>query len=202
MNKAAIIILLALAAVPSFGQERTLLSGPVTHGGFGGLPLMLGQVKGETAVLMGGWGYWLINHTLMIGGGGFGLINDLPVSQTAAGEDRYLNFGYGGMTLGLVLESDRLVHLTVHSLVGAGNVGYRYHRLPEEDEGSVSDLIFVIQPTLGVELNVHKYFRIEAGGSYRYVIDTDLDDMTDDDLCGFSAMLTLKFGIADATKPE
>ncbi len=58
MNKAAIMILLALAAVPSFGQERTLISGPVAHGGFGGPQLMLGQVKGETAVLMGGW-HWL-----------------------------------------------------------------------------------------------------------------------------------------------
>lgn len=196
MNKVAIIILLALAAVPSFGQERTLISGPVAHGGFGGPQLMLGPVKGETAILTGGWGAWLINHTLMIGGGGYGLVNELPAGLTAAGDNRYLNFGYGGMILGLVLGSDRLVHLTAHTLVGGGNVGYRYHRLPEEDwiDDSVNDLIFVIQPTLGVELNVTRFFRIEAGGSYRYVIGSDLDDTTDDDLRGFGAELTLKFG--------
>ncbi len=61
-------------------------------------------------------------------------------------------------------------------------------------EDSAHDLIFVIQPTLGVELNVTRFFRIEAGSSYRYVIGTDLDDMTDDDLRGFGAELTLKFG--------
>ncbi len=199
MNKAAIMILLALAAVPSFGQERTLISGPVAHGGFGGPQLMLGQVKGETAVLMGGWGAWLINHTIIIGGGGYGLVNDLPAGQAATGEDRYLKFDYGGMTLGFIFGSDRLVHLTAHSLIGPGSVGYRYHSWPEEggEEDLVQDLVFVIQPTLGVELNVTRFFRIVAGGSYRYVIGGDdlADiDITADDLCGFGAELTLKFG--------
>lgn len=196
MNKAAIMILLALAAVPSFGQERTLISGPVAHGGFGGPQLMLGRVKGETAVLTGGWGAWLINHTIIIGGGGYGLVNELAAGQTADGEERYLNFGYGGMILGLVLGSDRLIHLTAHSLIGPGSVGYRHHHMMEEDwsEDSVHDLVFVIQPTLGVEMNVTRFFRIEAGGSYRYVIGTDLDEMTDDDLRGFGVELTLKFG--------
>ncbi|MBA7600106.1 MAG: hypothetical protein GH143_09405 [Calditrichaeota bacterium] len=195
MNKAAIMILLALAAVPSFGQERTLISGPVAHGGFGGPQLTLGQVKGEIAVLTGGWGAWLINHTLIIGGGGYGLVNDLPAGQTATGEDRYLNFGYGGMILGFILGSDRMVHLTAHSLIGPGSVGYRHHMMEEDwSEDSVQDLVFIVQPTLGVELNVTRFFRIAAGGSYRYVIGADLADITADDLCGFGAELTLKFG--------
>ncbi len=195
MNKAAIMILLALATVPSFGQERTLISGPVAHGWFGGPQFMVGQVKGEAAVLIGGWGAWLINHTLIIGGGGYGLVYDLPAGQTTSGEDQYLNFEYGGMTLGFILGSDRLVHLTANTLIGAGEVGYRYHRLTEDwQEDSVHDLIFVIQPTLGVELNVTRFFRIAAGGSYRYVMGTDLADLTDYDLSGFGAELTLKFG--------
>ncbi|UCH62552.1 MAG: hypothetical protein JSU77_12265 [Fidelibacterota bacterium] len=196
MNKAAIIILLALATVPSFGQERTLISGPVVHGGFGGPHLMLGRIKGETAVLTGGWGGWLINHTLMVGGGGYGLVNDLAAGQTETGEDRYLNFGYGGMILGFILGSDRLVHVTAHTLFGLGDVGYRHHRLTEEswEEDTIHDVIFVIQPTLGVELNVTRFFRIAAGGSYRHVAGTDMVDITDGDLGGFGAELTLKFG--------
>ena len=197
MTKATIMILLALAAVPSFGQERALISGPVVHGAFSGPQLMLGQVKGEIAVLTGGWGAWLINHTLIIGGGGYGLINDLLAGQTTTGEDRYLNFGYGGMILGLVLGSDRLVHLTAHSLIGPGSVGYRHPRLTDlgwRSEDSVQHLVFVIQPTLGVELNVTRFFRIAADGSYRYVIGSDLAYMTAGDLCGFGAELTLKFG--------
>ena len=188
MSKTVIIIMLALVAVPSFGQERTLISGPVAHGGFGGPQLMLGQIKGEIAILSGGWGAWLINHTIIIGGGGYGLVNDLPAGP--ANEDQYLNFGYGGMVLGFILGSDRLIHLTAHSLIGPGNVGYRHHMMEEDwSEDSVNDLVFVIQPTLGVELNVTRFFRIEAGGSYRYVIGTDLADITADDLRGFGAEL-------------
>ena len=139
----------------------------------------------------------MINHTIIIGGGGYGLVNDLPAGQTATGKDRYVNFGYGGMTLGLVLGSNRLVHLTAHSLIGLGGIGYRYHDWTGLNlgEDSVHDVVFVIQPTLGVELNVTRFFRIAAGGSYRYVIGgTDLADITADDLRGFGAELTLKFG--------
>jgi hypothetical protein len=87
-----------------FAQEETLLgSGEVTHGGFGGPVFKYAQIKGEPAILVGGRGGWILNHTFIIGGGGYGLANDIKANNPliiAPGITKpYLNFGYGGLEL-------------------------------------------------------------------------------------------------------
>lgn len=194
MKQSMLIVILMIASTLSFAQEQTLVSGHVDHGGFGGPAFTLTQIAGETGILTGGHGGWIIDHVVFLGGGGYGLINEIPYGQSESGEEQFLSFDYGGLELGFILGSDRLVHLTAHTLLGAGTVGYRYHDLDFEDTNSASDLIYVLEPTVNVELNVMKFFRIGAGASYRYVLGVDSGGLTNDDLGGLSAMLMLKFG--------
>lgn len=175
-------------------QEQTLLSGIYDHGGFGGPIFQLTQFDGQTGVMIGGHGGWIINHTLYLGAGGIGLANEIEI-DSAPDSLRYLDFGYGGLELGIVLASDRLIHATLSSLIGGGGVQYRSsysdfdHNL--ETDG---DVFFMIQPEVSVVLNVTRHFRVALGGGYRYIRGVDLDGLSDDFISGPTASLTLKFG--------
>ncbi|MFC1619184.1 hypothetical protein ACFL45_04485 [Candidatus Neomarinimicrobiota bacterium] len=194
MKKSMLVVILMAASTLSFAQQQTLVSGHVDHGGFGGPAFALTQITGETGILTGGHGGWIIDHVVYLGGGGYGLINEIPFGQSESGEEQFLSFNYGGLVLGGILGSDRLIHLTAHAMLGTGTVGYRYHDLDFENIDGASDLIYVLEPTVNVEMNVMKFFRIGAGASYRYVLGVDSEGLTDEDLSGLSAMLILKFG--------
>ena len=166
----------------SFAQEQTLLSGPIESGGFGGPVVKSSQVGNKFAVFAGGYGGWLVNHTFMIGGGGYGLVNNIdapPVAQTYFGTTSTLRtqFGYGGLVLEYIGASDNLIHFTVGTLIGGGgvNYGYRYDwsNYNYNDVGNAS-ACFVLEPNAGLELNITEFFRVDAGASYRLVRRTNL----------------------------
>ncbi len=189
--------LIILAASSAYPQEQVLISGNVSHGGFGGPVLKLGQFDGDLGVLVGGRGGWIINHAFTIGGGGYGLVNDIPMLTDDLGKIQYLNFNYGGFEMGFILASNRLLHLSVNGLVGGGSLGYRESSYNDEhkwDENSDHDEIFVIEPAVNLIVNITPWFRIGAGVSYRTVTGVDLVDIDNEFLSGPSAVLALKFG--------
>ena len=61
---------------------------------------------------------------------------------------------------------------------------------------------FIFEPGIGVEVNVFKFFRIELGGSYRFIAGLDMpvnpttkkSYVEDKDLGSWSVNLALKFG--------
>ncbi|UCD37860.1 MAG: hypothetical protein JSW54_13735 [Fidelibacterota bacterium] len=179
---------------PMLAQEQTLFTGRIDHGGFGGPILQLTQIDDQTGVLIGGHGGWIINHVVYVGGGGVGLANEIEVSS-AADSLPYLNLGYGGLELGVILASNKLVHFTVSSLIGGGGVNYRGTSWDGDYQaGTIDDAFFVLEPALHLELNVTKNMRVALGGSYRYVSGIDLEGLSDSMISGPSASLTFKFG--------
>ncbi len=197
------IVLTLIIICQAFAQEETLISkGNITHGGFGGPVIKYTQIKGEPALLVGGRGGWIINHSFIIGGGGYGLVNNIQSNNYPDiyywPDKPYLNFGYGGLELEYVIQSDRLTHFSVCTLIGAGGISYRKSIWNEDtysnDWNSPSDAFFVFEPGLNVELNVISFMRINAGFSYRFISGENFDNLKNSDLAGPSAMLTFKFG--------
>jgi len=193
----SIITIILISTSQLFSQEETLIgNGEVSHGGFGGPVIKFTQVKGEPGVLVGGRGGWIINHSFVIGGGGYGLVNKIEANNDFLGLRPYLNFGYGGVELEYIIQSDKLLHFTVCTLIGGGAVSYREHLWDDswDEWDSPNDAFFVFEPSAGVELNIISFFRVNAGVSYRFISGADFDDLKNKDLAGVSAFLTLKFG--------
>ena len=192
------IILLIFFSCQLFAQEETLVgNGEITNGGFGGPVVKYTQVNGEPAVLVGGRGGWIINHTFVIGGGGYGLVNDINANNIVFGVKPYINFGYGGLELEYIIHSDELTHFSVYSLIGGGGVTYRNKLWDnwEDWENQVgSDAFFIFEPAANVEVNIISFFRINAGVSYRFISGLNFDDLKNSDFAGPSAILTFKFG--------
>jgi hypothetical protein len=182
-----------LVALPIVAQEKTLISGDIESGGYGGPVLQVTQINKQSAVLVGGVGGWIINHTIVLGGGGYGLVTDV----TAKYPDpfygsQYLTVGYGGLYLEYIASSDEVIHLTVGALVGAGNVGYKNQDMFNMNRSM--DNFFVLEPNIQVNLNVTEFFRISAGANFRWVTGVRNDITSDADLTGPSGMLILRFG--------
>ncbi len=185
---------LALIALPIVAQEKTLISGDIESGGYGGPVLQVTQINKQTAVLVGGVGGWIINHTIVLGGGGYGLVTDV----TAKYPDpfygsQYLTVGYGGLYLEYIASSDEVIHLSVGALIGAGNVGYKNQEMFSMNRSM--DNFFVLEPNIQINLNVTQFFRISAGANYRWVTGVRNDITSDADLSGPSGMLILRFGM-------
>lgn len=175
----------------AWGQDS--LFGPlreVDHGGYGALVIRASKLKGDTGLFIGGRGGWLINHHLAIGGGGFGQVLSIEDPES---EDAYLHFGYGGGFFAYHLFPQYAVHAVVGALVGAGAVAYS-----QRGEGTRSrdeaDAVFVLEPSLDLEINMVSFARLLVGISYRWVADVDLPRTRAKDLSGLAFGAGIEFG--------
>ena len=204
MKKTAVILLILLLVLPAmtFAQQQTLIKGKLSHGGFAGPVLKYSQMLDEDALLVGLRGGWIIGHSLYIGAAGYGLVNRIVSLRYESGPDsgmiNHLGLGYGGLELGFILASDRIVHIASQVLFGAGGAMHTNRDNWEDFEWDMDehdgDAFFILEPAIDIELNVTSFFRICIGASYRFITGIEMDEFKNSDLNGFSGVFTLKFG--------
>lgn len=163
-----------------FGDRQIRISG------FGGPFMNFSLIDGKFAHLMGGGGGILIND-FFFGGYGIGLTNSIGYGNSSD----ELGFGHGGFWLGYNFISKKLIHPSFHVQLGWGNIT---QRMPSGGPVSKGDNIFVIIPTLELEVNITKYFKISAGGNYRFIAFVDDENYTETDFISPGAFLGFKFG--------
>jgi len=198
MKLRELFIWLLLLVVASFGQqeEETLISGQVESGGFGGFMVQWTDINGQSAVLAGGRGGWIINHHIILGGGGYGLASDIKSGLQKDGKELYVVLGYGGVWLEYVARPQKLLHFSVHALVGGGNVDYSLNKMRErrEDEETEHDSFWLVEPGVTVTCNVTRFFRFGVGASLRQVSGVNLAPLDSSDLSGTGVQLFFNFG--------
>lgn len=167
-------------------EQQTLLKGVIEESGlYGGPVIKMGSINNYFSTFIGYRGAWVVNRRFSIGGGGYFLITNVYFSENK------LNMGYGGLEVGYIINPDALVHFTVGSLIGGGGV---------ELVGVGQEAFFTIEPGVDLELNVTKYFRLNAGASYRLVSGiTHVSGINDAALSGFNGEIALKFGFSGVT---
>jgi hypothetical protein len=193
MKTSVFLFLLLVVVFPALSQEQTLIGGDFESGGFGGPVLKVTTVNGVGAVMVGGRGGWIINHSFVLGGGGYSLVTNVKAKLTDSAH-QYIELGYGGLDLEYIASSDDLLHLSMGLLIGGGSAGYKNENSDSFNQHHSMDSFFVLEPSVHANLNVTHYFRIAAGVSYRYITGLQSVVATNADLSGPSAVLTLKFG--------
>jgi hypothetical protein len=194
------MLLLLAAGTVRAQEEETLLSGGLESGGYGAPVVKFTSFKGEFAVMAGGYGGWLINHSFLLGGGGYGLATQHHLANASGSgifpDNGRIEFGYGGGVLEYIFSPKSVVHSTISLLIGGGavSVGQQWEDYTSWMHGYQADGVFVLEPSLNIELNVTTFFRVNAGGSYRYVSGVSTAGLTNADLSGASINLALKFG--------
>lgn len=194
MKYSLIVVLVVALACPILAQDETLISGELESGGYGGPIVQVTEMNGQTGVLVGGQGGWIINHQLVLGGKGYGLANTINVEGSNAHK---LEFGAGGFMLEYIMNPSKLLHFSIHSMIGAGGVRYveKNHDNDWDYDGDYSeDTFFIAEPGFNLVLNVTDFMRVGGGASYRYINGVNYRTLSNSDLSGVSGQVFIKFG--------
>lgn len=187
-----IILTLGLTAFAQEKEYQTIFDNQELRiSGMGGPFMQFTGVAGEFGFLMGGGGAVMLND-FFFGGYGLGLTNAIPDHVNGNPTDR-LYLGHGGFWMGYTLFGDRPIHFCVSSMIGWGEFGIMQYA---EYYPFVRDNIFVLAPTVEVELNLTRYFRIGVGASYNLItmVNEDLHGYKSGDLSSPGGFLSFKFG--------
>ena len=160
----------------------------------------------EASTLVGGTFGWVFNRSFLLGVGGFGKVTRTRYSASYAQRnddgqvinDRHpmgLGYGYGGLVLGFVANSNRPVHFTFPVLIGLGTSN-EYEIEEDGDHGTTinSPGFFIIEPAINMEVNLLEDLRFNLGLTYRYMDTSRFDELDSGSLNGLGIHVAIKFG--------
>ncbi|HLE33031.1 MAG TPA: hypothetical protein VJB38_10510 [Bacteroidota bacterium] len=198
MRTVAFFVLMFMIAAIAAGQEETLFEGETETSGFGAPVLKYTNIRNQGALMFGGRGGWIINHTFVIGGGGYSVVTDVnaPATVYPFAQPLDIKFEYGGLEVEYLFNPNSLGHFGLYILIGGGTIRY-VKDIGEGDSNQQTgenDYVFVLEPAVTGELNVTTWFRLNAGLSYRHVSGVTQVGLKQSDFAGLTGTLTFKFG--------
>jgi hypothetical protein len=168
------------------------------------------EVNNRSATLIGGYGGWMTEHTVLIGAGGYWLANDA----------RDFEMAYGGAVVDWLVHGDRAIAFGARGLIGGGNAtlggtlgdlfGVRtdqaaaslsrggHHGRPQDTRRLTSSSLviaredyFIAEPQAIVSFRAKRWLHVDTGVGYRFIAGAgSLNDRLD----GLSGTLSVKFG--------
>ncbi len=178
------IILVFLFTVHAlFGQkDETLFGRNGLHltGAWGSTDPGFSTFSGETAFMHGGFLALEFNKTMLAGIGG-----SRTSDAVSLGQNGQFDLDYNGLMLGFVPNSFKVIHPKFSFVMGGGKLKVR---------GEDDDNVFVVQPGVGGEINVFRWFKFGLEGGYRFVSDVNQTVLTGSDISSFFVELKLRFG--------
>ena len=132
----------------------------------------------------------IFNNRFLIGGVYNMTLGDIALpASIGAGK---LQMKWGGVHLEYTLWPLQIVHLTIPLSAGIGQM-----KITESVNETLTGApnFYFAEPGLMIEINVWKYAKLGFGGSYRYTANVSYNSLTTNDLNGFSAVASVKFGM-------
>lgn len=108
----------------------------------------------------------LFNQQLYVGAFGSGMISPGLELINDEFDEFYPGFGHGGLMIGGIMATDKLLHLDLNAKFGFGGHKISEDNFPHDPD---YDAVFTITPSVSAELNVAPFFKVKAGVGYRYV---------------------------------
>lgn len=180
-------------------EIKTLLGRDRAGGGYGAFTAGYSVIDNKHAVLFGGRFGWLACHSIGVGFGATGFMNEFHY-EALLGREVFLAGGYGGLYIEPILLPRFPVHLSFPVLFGAGGISY------VSKEGNINNNLIedsvaflIIEPAAELELNLTRFFRFAIGASYRFPTAFDVGlsgtpTANAQSIKGMSYTATFKFG--------
>lgn len=178
-------------------EIRSLFSKENEIKGFGGVDMHVTDLYKERTLMLGAYGGAIINKHVMFGLAGYGIATENQF-RGASGDMLNMEGGYGGLYLGGIIFPNEVVHLAVPVLFGAGAlhiVDKQYFPTALDKEYVLeSTALFVVKPSVQLEVNITQFLRIGVGASYRYIRGSDLRNISDDELTEWGGTFSVRVG--------
>ncbi|MBL7111862.1 MAG: hypothetical protein ISS19_07975 [Bacteroidales bacterium] len=166
-------------------EIQTLFGQGTKITGFGGPFMNFTIINGEFGHMMGGGGGIIMNG-FFFGGYGEGLTN--YIVDDAGFE---IEFGHGGFWAGYSFLGKKPIHPSISTQIGWGGIS-----LKDADGYDIyyNDNVFVLNPTIELEMNFTQFFRLSIGANYRLVAGVDASGLSSQAMSGPGVFLGFKFG--------
>jgi hypothetical protein len=180
-------------------EIKTLLGRNREGGAYGAFTAGYSVIDDKHAVLFGGRFGWLASHSIGIGFGATGFINEFHYEPFLEREVS-LAGGYGGLYIEPILFPRFPVHLSFPVLFGAGGISYVSKEASQNNNLiEDSEVFLLIEPAAELELNLTRFCRFAIGATYRFPssFDVGLSGTPKADaksIKGVSYTISLKFG--------
>lgn len=194
-----VVLLIVLVRIPAYAQEDPSTEVNIDHGGFGASVLKITGIHGETALLSGLRGGWIIqfeeSHSISLGLGAYTLKTDVPAVVAVPNGQQLppLELNYSGFEVEYIYQPDDILHLTLPVMVGTGSVQFE-QKLLTGNLAKVSDSYFIFEPGIALELKVFNWLRLSTGVSYRWTKDIEIRGTSERRLNAVNGVVTLKLG--------
>jgi hypothetical protein len=188
------LIMATFASLRALAGGETFISGRLESGAYAGPEIKVSRLFDELKILVGGRGGWIINHRFVIGGAGYCMVSEESIIYFPPGGDFVnpcIKTSYGGLLLEYVVNSNKIEHFSLETIIGAGSISLKDHPFINTDE---SDAFFLLEPGANFIINLTRFFRCGVGIGYRFARDVEFINMENADLSGPSYKFFLRFG--------
>lgn len=177
------LFLLFLATTTFAQREETVIgsNGLGFSGLWGGYKHQISQFGTTNSYISGGFFGFEFGKALLVGWGTYELKDEVKWDQL---QSQNFEMRWRPVLLQYGFKNHKPIHPQIGIEAGRG-------RIKLDDK---SDNVFVTTPTVGVEINVFRWFHLALDGGYRFVTDSSIAGLSDKDLSGPYAQATLKFG--------
>jgi len=187
-----------------FQHKNTLLGEKPFTGAFIGVSVKSGETNNQQDMWLGGEVAGTFDHNLSIGLAGYGLVSTVKGNNMAF-NNRTLHYqsGYGGLFVEPAAFSNRVLNVSFPTVLGAGGiaetiVGGVIDELDnfdlDENDFYHSDIFWVVEPGVALNLNISGWMKLGAGVSYRQTFDLNLPNTSSEVMNGINGNVFLKLG--------
>ncbi len=193
MKRLSIVLISLLMSFSVFSQEnheyQTIFgNNPIKVSGMGGFEMYFSSLGGYFAYGTGGMGAAIFSNSVLFGGYGISYTIDRTF---VINNNQFKNMqtSMGGIILGYVHKANRAIHPAAFLQVGWGDLSFN------DENTSFSDNFIVLNPSIELEFNITKYFRMAIGGHYQFANGiNNAVEIGNSDFSGPGGKLSFRFG--------
>jgi|YelNatPaOPRAMG01_1025707.scaffolds.fasta_scaffold00220_44 hypothetical protein len=181
---------------------KSIFSQQLDGGAFGAPVAKFGSIAGQSAIFAGGRFGWVIDSSIVLGGGIYALTSRVKTNITdpISGQNVMLGFNCGGVELEYIFFARSNVHFSVDMLFAGAGTTYSVINKDVSHSNYFSQNLLLWEPQLNIEFNVLYWFHIDTGVSFRICTSPGTETfyhtggISLKDLSGASGLVTFKFG--------
>lgn len=172
---------MSISAQERFELKTISQKGTKSIGGYGTVTNEVTSIADKAHYSLGGYGGVLLNHKLLFGG-----LGKVVFTGRSNNQFNQSTFVYFGPFTEYLINPENVVHFSVGLMGGMG--------VYSSIIGEKSDLIFVAEPKIGIQVNVTSFMRAVGNVGYRYAANNTYKSFKKDDFNSISAGIGLCFG--------
>jgi hypothetical protein len=189
------IAVIVLSVNSSFPQQ-------IDGGAFGAPVVKFSSIAGQNAIQAGGKFGWVIDSSIVLGGGLYALVNGIKtgIVDPVSGQNVLLGFNCGGIELEYIIYPGNNIHASVGMFIAGAGTTYGVSDKSVSHSSYFSQNLLLWEPQVNIEFNIVNWFHLDIGISYRYCVQPGTENFYNvgkislASLSGLSVLFTFKVG--------